>query len=195
MMFHTKNNSFRKKFIFIIKVILTLLLIYLLFKYGLIDIRSLKSIIKRIDLAFFALIFLFAGLLISGIRWWILLRVVGIQLKLKTVLYLQLIGSFFSTYLPGAAGGDVVRGYYIYRLLDSDRSKAFLSLLMDRAYSLIGLLSIAGGVYLFFPSIFTHNFVLGGYAKLMPILLKITLIFVDLVMMITLNPNRKNVTK
>jgi uncharacterized protein (TIRG00374 family) len=46
------------------------------------------------------------------------------------------IGAFFSTFLPGSAGGDLVRGVYIYQASHGRRTSALLSIFIDR---LIGL--------------------------------------------------------
>jgi len=45
-------------------------------------------------------------------------------------------GAFFATFLPGSAGGDLVRGVYIYQASHGHRTSALLSIFIDR---LIGL--------------------------------------------------------
>jgi len=51
-----------------------------------------------------------------------------------------LAASFFSTFLPGAVGGDLVRSGYIIRAARGRASTGLLSLLMDRVLGLAGLL-------------------------------------------------------
>lgn len=131
--------------------------IAVLLKYGQLDFSSISGVFTRPDLFVPALLCLFSGILISGCRWWILLKIAGCNIHLNTVLHLQLMGSFFSTYLPGAAGGDIVRGFHLFRIMESGRSVALLSIIADRIFALLGLLSAAGLASLLFPVTLAHN--------------------------------------
>lgn len=153
------------------KIIILGILVYFLFKYKLIEVSPLHNLIGRKDLLVLCCLFLFSGMLIGAIRWKLLIEAAGIEMQWKIVFQLYLIGSFFSSYLPGAVGGDAVRAFYIYRLLDSKRSAAFLTLLADRLFSLFGLLSAAGIVYVFSPVAITQNSMLSTYGKLIFFLL------------------------
>ena len=44
---------------------------------------------------------------------------------------------FFANFLPGAAGGDLIRGVYGYKAAPGRRAAAMLSILMDRLIGLI----------------------------------------------------------
>jgi glycosyltransferase 2 family protein len=62
-----------------------------------------------------------------------------LSLSLWNGIQLTLIGFFFSTFLPGAAGGDLAKLYYATRENESRRAEVATVLLFDR---IIGLLSV-----------------------------------------------------
>ncbi len=73
---------------------------------------------------------------LSGLKWGVLLRAVGIRLSTPRLLGYQWLAEFFNNFLPAQVGGDVMRGY----ALASDtqrRADAAASVLIDR---FIGLL-------------------------------------------------------
>lgn len=157
-------------FVLLAKITLAVALITFLLNNGSLDFRSIAGVSNRLDLFLPALLCLFAGIVISGVRWWVLLEVSGNKIHLSTVLNLQLMGSFFSSWLPGASGGDAVRGIQIYRLLDKGRSTALLSIITDRIFALLGLVSIAGFVSLFLPRTLTHSEAIISYVVLIKII-------------------------
>ena len=163
-------GTHKRHLIILIKIILAATLIFFLLNNGSLDFRSITVVFGRPDLFLPALLCLFAGIVISGMRWWILLRVTGNKIHLSTVLSLQLMGSFFSAWLPGAAGGDAIRGIQIFRLLDNGRSTALLSIITDRVFALLGLISIAGCVSLYLPAALTHSATVIGYVALIKII-------------------------
>jgi uncharacterized protein (TIRG00374 family) len=133
-----------KAVIKVAKIALAMIVVWALIEYKLLDVKSLAGLLGSPALVLAAVVALFLGIVASGIRWWVLLRSSGYhQISLGRVLQIQLIGNFFSAFLPGAAGGDAIRGVYLYRLMPSGRSKALFTILADRAFSLIGLLSCA----------------------------------------------------
>lgn len=160
------KNSIPQKLIFLGKLFALGILVFILFKYQLIDINLLKILSKHIDIISVACICLFIGIFLGAIRWKILIDAADLKISWKNILKLYLIGSFFSSYLPGAAGGDAVRVFYLYRSLNSKRSVAFITLLADRLFSLLGLLYAAGIIYLFFPITIAKESTLYMYGKI-----------------------------
>lgn len=88
------------------------------------------------------LIFNFLGILISSLRWQVLL-VSGQSGGLRRLFFLYLLGKFANAFLPTSIGGDIVR---VYSLSDDrqKRMESFGSVFMDRATGLIALAAIAG---------------------------------------------------
>lgn len=77
-----------------------------------------------------------AAVALSGIKWGILLRAIGIPVATPRLLAYQWVAEFFNNFLPAQVGGDVMRGYAL--ATDTHRTAdAAASVLIDR---FIGLL-------------------------------------------------------
>jgi len=82
------------------------------------------------------------GYIISIIRWQRLLRAEGIRLGLWRLGLVYFQGAFFNLFLPTLIGGDIVRGYFIYKMTRGhDASVA--SILVDRITGFAALILIA----------------------------------------------------
>src|SRR6516162_7180388 len=76
-------------------------------------------------------------------RWNLLLRAQEIRLPFRRAFGLTMIGLLFNVAIPGAVGGDLMKGYYITRATGGRRSSAATSILLDRVVGLLGLLLLA----------------------------------------------------
>lgn len=113
-----------------------LVLLAALFYFRLIDLDELRKALAHPGLLTLAGILCFVTVPITGLRWHLLLRSQGLVLHLWQTMRIVAVGSFFATFLPGSAGGDLVRGVYIYQASHGRRTSALLSIFIDR---LIGL--------------------------------------------------------
>lgn len=113
-----------------------LVLLAALFYFRLIDLDELRKALAHPGLLTLAGVLCFATIPITGLRWHLLLRSQGLVLHLWQTMRIVAVGSFFATFLPGSAGGDLVRGVYIYQASHGRRTSALLSIFIDR---LIGL--------------------------------------------------------
>ena len=50
---------------------------------------------------------------LTAVRWWMLLRIQGIDVHLWEVTRLTFLGHFFNFIVPGTVGGDLVKAYYV----------------------------------------------------------------------------------
>lgn len=91
----------------------------------------------------------FAAFQLTVVRWRLLLRSLGVHARHRDAARLCWIGLFFSQVIPGATGGDVVRGIQIARESPGRRAQAVLSVLLDRTIGLTALMLI-GAVGVFF---------------------------------------------
>ena len=80
---------------------------------------------------------------VTAWRWNLLLRAQEIRLPYRQAFGLTMIGLFFNVVIPGAVGGDLIKGYYITRATEGRRSSAATSILMDRMLGILGLLLLA----------------------------------------------------
>jgi uncharacterized protein (TIRG00374 family) len=104
--------------------------------------------LMRSDPVWLATAFLLLGLafLLGSVRWWLLLKVQGISLSLKTVSLITLVGQFFNSFLLGTTGGDVIRTLYTLRYAPNKKAGAAISIITDRAMGLFILLCCAVAV-------------------------------------------------
>ncbi len=82
------------------------------------------------------------GQLVLAVRWLILVRALGIELKVASAVKLHFIGLFYNNAMPSAIGGDVLRAWYVSKHTDK-RVEAVLSVFVDRAMGLLGILLMA----------------------------------------------------
>ena len=85
-------------------------------------------------------------LLIVSLRWKILLDAVGIPTSFGRSLRLCFIGYFFNNVMPGLTGGDILRAVFVTRGLSENRTRAAMSVLVDRVIGLFALVMIAAVV-------------------------------------------------
>jgi uncharacterized protein (TIRG00374 family) len=78
------------------------------------------------------------SILLTFIRWYVLVRAQGLPFTLPNALRLGLIGYYLSTFLPGSVGGDIIKAAFIARE-QRRRTVAVATVLIDRAVGLCGL--------------------------------------------------------
>lgn len=77
---------------------------------------------------------------IATARWNLLLRAQQVHLPFRRAWGLVMIGNLFNIVIPGAVGGDLVKGYYVARAAGSRGTHAATAVVMDRVAGLVGLL-------------------------------------------------------
>jgi uncharacterized membrane protein YbhN (UPF0104 family) len=137
----------RRRLVGCAKVVVALGLLAWLVRSGRLDLARLAHIPASGALVALAALTL-GALLLPAVRWWLLLRVQRLHEPLGRVLLLSWASYFWALVLPGAAGGDVAKGYLILRHRAAGRARALSTVLTDRVlgiYSLLllGTLSVA----------------------------------------------------
>jgi hypothetical protein len=93
-----------------------------------------------------------AGQVLFVMRWRLLLKVLSIDLSILAGFKLHLLGLFYNNFLPSTVGGDFLRAWYVTKHApDEKRFEAALSVFVDRAVGLGGMLLMAGGFYWLVP--------------------------------------------
>ncbi|HKQ88893.1 MAG TPA: lysylphosphatidylglycerol synthase transmembrane domain-containing protein [Candidatus Acidoferrales bacterium] len=142
------------------------LLVYLA-KSRLIDFGELTKLFTAWPITLAALALIFLDIFFMSIRLCWLFRPQGLHLPLLRSLDLTLVSSFFATFLPGAAGGDLAKLFYAAKENKGRRAEIVTTIAFDRA---VGLFSI-----LLLPLLFAPLFVpLIRSAPALRILLAIT---------------------
>lgn len=99
---------------------------------------------QRLDLRLLGLAFLITqiSLLITFVRWSILVRVIEPRFTLRSSILLGFIGYVFNLVIPGAVGGDVIKAAYLARM-QIRKTQAIASMVIDRVLGLLGLFVLA----------------------------------------------------
>jgi uncharacterized protein (TIRG00374 family) len=120
---------------FLAKVFVAVALITYLVKWGHLDPKELWSLMTLPNILL-ALFLVGLGTILAAWRWILLLNSRGFNLTFLNGVSLYLIGIFFNYALPGAVGGDVVRGYYLVADHPKQKLDAVLSIVIDRVLGL-----------------------------------------------------------
>jgi uncharacterized protein (TIRG00374 family) len=80
-----------------------------------------------------------AAVLLTILRWYFLVRAQGLPFTLMNALRLGLVGFYFSIFLPGSVGGDIIKAAFLARG-QSRRTVAVATVILDRVIALWGLI-------------------------------------------------------
>ena len=145
------------------------LLVYLA-KSGIVDFRALSKLFTAWRITFAAITLLLLDNALMSVRLSWLFRPQGLNLRFSTSLKLSLVGFFFATFLPGAAGGDLSKLFYTTRGNGGRRIEIMTVVLLDRAIGLFSLLLLP----LIFVPMFSQR--LGSESALRSVLLAVGLL-------------------
>lgn len=134
---------------FFVKIILSVLILTILFYKT--DVKKFYTIIIEADIQifFFAFFLFIVAQTISTYRWKMLLHTEKMNIHFYNLVGYYFIGMFFNLFMPTIVGGDVVRGYYLYKKSNMG-SESVASIFVERlsgffALMVIGLLSLIIG--------------------------------------------------
>jgi glycosyltransferase 2 family protein len=80
---------------------------------------------------------------LGALRWLLELRLVGVALPFVPVFHIQCIATSLNQILFGPTSGDAIRGVYAWRWLRRGGARIATSLMVDRAFGLLGLIVLA----------------------------------------------------
>jgi len=134
---------FKKILSVLLRIIVSILLLVLLFKFNKIDVLNLMNDIKGADKALLAagLIISFFTYLLGFWRWHMLLKAAGIRASLKRLIVSFSGGIFFSIFLPSTIGGDVVKTTDLAGHTRKTK-EVIATVLLDRLSGYIGLVFV-----------------------------------------------------
>lgn len=124
----------------VLKVFIGGLLVYYVLQGKMVDFSSLQSVLfNPFNLLVSILILIFASFC-CAVRWYLLARAQQLNLSLKGVFKLVMIGNFFNTFMPGAVGGDLIKAWYVAGEEPKRKTKAVFTVLLDRVVGLAVIL-------------------------------------------------------
>ncbi len=104
-----------------------------------------------------AFVLCFVSIVLTFIRWYILVRVLDFPFRLRDALRLGFVSYAFNYIMPGSAGGDIVKAAMIANEHRSRKSAAASTVIMDRLLGMHALF-IAGSI----ASLFQYEFIMGS---------------------------------
>ena len=143
-----------KIFIFFIKLLIVFCVIYLLFKYNIVDTFDIAIFFANKASLILVFIIMMLIILSGSYKWWLLLKSQKYNIPFFKAYLMYSSGLFFNIFMPGGAGGDMAKGYYLYSYVKkSKRTSAIFSIIVDRVVGLHALLSVSFFSMLYYLSI------------------------------------------
>jgi uncharacterized protein (TIRG00374 family) len=139
-----QKNQIKKHILVSLKISFAILIVWYLFKSGRLSKESFIRLFKANNIPFIVfsgLIFLGAQLLAVS-RIMLLLKTIGYSLRFSHGFKLTMIGNFFNMVIPGAVGGDLVKGFYLFKDEDDSKGRSSGIVIMDRVLGLFALICI-----------------------------------------------------
>lgn len=115
------------------------------------------------------------ALLLAAERWRLLLLSQSFQADRSPTYKMTLVGTFFSFFLPGGVGGDVVKAYYVVKNIGERRAQAVGTVIFDR---IIGLFTMV--LFALITSLFEYEILFRHPALKSFVLILILLFFIFL---------------
>ncbi len=128
------------------------LLVYLA-QSQVINLPALLRLFTAWPITFAAVALLLFDILLMALRLSWLFRPQGLRLSLRMSLQLTLVGFFFATFLPGAAGGDLAKLFYATRENSGRKMEIISVVIFDRVIGLFSMLLLPLGFAPFFPKL------------------------------------------
>jgi uncharacterized protein (TIRG00374 family) len=152
MTYFNKTKSFRQRLFFFIQILLAFVLLWVLFRLGLLQWEPLVSLFQKpLLFILFLCIAWISTYFLPSLRWWFLLRIQGIRLSLLEAFRISYVSAFIGTFLPGSISGDIIRVALSLNISQKQITIVTISVVIDRLLGLLGLVTlgvIAGFVYL-----------------------------------------------
>lgn len=112
--------------------------------YPLVDVGLLRLVRQANPLyLLIGLIILPISYLITSRRWHMLLEAQQIHMGQGRAFVLNMVGSFYNSFMPGSTGGDVAKAYYAAKHT-THRTRAVMSVIIDRIIGLLALIVLGG---------------------------------------------------
>jgi glycosyltransferase 2 family protein len=133
----------------LLRISVSILLLFLLFKINRIDGQVLISNIKSTDKRLLGVGFLcfFSAYLLGFLRWQMLLKAAGINISLKRLICSFSGGVFFSIFLPSTIGGDLVRAVDLAGHTQKAK-EVIATVFLDRLSGYVGLVFVLALAFL-----------------------------------------------
>lgn len=137
------RNSLKKHIITLLKVVIPLIIIiWLLTRVDSEQLHDLRSRPKRWGMLALAAALVMLAVCTSFVRWYLLVRTLGIPFRLRDAFRLGFLGFLLSFVSVGSVGGDLFKAIFIAREQPERRPEAIATVVVDRMFGLYALLMV-----------------------------------------------------
>jgi uncharacterized protein (TIRG00374 family) len=107
--------------------------------------QALWDVFHNVNPAWFGAAVAFMGVVcgLGIIRWQMILRVQGLELKYSRATSIFFVGMFFNAFLLGSTGGDVIKAWYVAHETHHKKAEAVATVVVDRLIGLLALFVLA----------------------------------------------------
>ncbi|PKK89889.1 MAG: hypothetical protein CVV64_12115 [Candidatus Wallbacteria bacterium HGW-Wallbacteria-1] len=137
-----ENTQLKKKWLNSIlsaaKWIIAITILWFMISTGRLDIKGVLKAAGSIHFLI-ALILVLTNALLTSLRWNLCLKAMGVQESFWSTFEYSMVGLFFNSFMPGAIGGDIVKGYLIAQN-SKGKARAITSVVVDRIFGLTAIL-------------------------------------------------------
>jgi uncharacterized protein (TIRG00374 family) len=133
----------RRPLLIAVKLAAAAVILFLLYRLDLIRFQDLGAALENPWPLAGAAMCILISLPLLCLRWFVLLRGLGVNITFASALYIWCLSFFSNFFLPGGAGGDAVRLACLAVWAKGQRAPAMLTVVVDRYLSLISLFTIA----------------------------------------------------
>ena len=135
----TGSRRVRSVVFFLLKILLAGSIVYILISR---QREAVMECLRHFDYRYLApaVVLYFFHMVVCGLRWRVLARVLGVELSRMEAVSLSMQGYFFSLVMPSAIGGDLVKiGVLSSRAKPGTKVEGAFSILMDRIVGMIAM--------------------------------------------------------
>ena len=126
-----------------LKILLFIAIIIALTQFNIIEIPSLSVFSGQTSNIFIIVFLISVNIILGSFKWWLLLKTFKYNISYKICYLLYSIGVFFNTIMPGGFGGDIIKGTYLYKYIQTDyRTQSILTIIVDRIVGMHALFTI-----------------------------------------------------
>ncbi|MEI6092985.1 MAG: lysylphosphatidylglycerol synthase transmembrane domain-containing protein [bacterium] len=132
----------KKFFIYLLKLSAAVSIIWYMIHSRRLNVRAIYGTKDHLDLIILSFLIMPVAIFVTFYRWKLLLKGQDIILSNKEIISLGFIGMFFTSVLPGAVGGDIIKSVYIAKKVKGRTVSSVLTVLLDRIIGLAALIII-----------------------------------------------------
>jgi len=149
------SNHLKDQIISFLKLALAASIVYYMIATGTLNLHDIAQLTQKKLLIFKVIVMILAGYSLLTIRWYMLLTCQGVAASFSAVTRITCIGLFFNSFMLGSVGGDLIKAFYIAKENTGYRTRAIMSILVDRIIGLETLLIVA-----FMTLLFNYKFII-----------------------------------